>query len=188
MKKINLKLSGAIFLFMLISGTISAQWRSAELNVNFALPEIALIDIEPGINNDVHFTVNPAVEPGSAPVVSESKGTKLWINYSSSLSSTRNSRSIVAEISQGTVPSGVTISLTASGASGTGKGQRGQSTGKVQLSGQPKPIISNIGNCFTGNGVNNGHLLTFSIEIQDYSKVFAAQNSNFLVVYTITDN
>lgn len=179
---------GMLWSLLLLCVAANAQWQSNELTVNFSLPEIAVIDIEPGNNNDIHFTINPAQEPGGAPTVSESTKKNLWINYSSSLAGTKSSRSIVAEISQGTIPSGVTISLSASGPVGTGKGRRGQSAGEIKLSGRPQPIITNIGNCYTGNGINNGHLLSFSINIPDYSRIYATQNSSFLVLYTITDN
>jgi hypothetical protein len=36
--------------------------------------------------------------------------------------------------------------------------------------------------------VNNGHLLTFSLEVSDYSKIHAVDETAFTVLYTITDN
>ena len=78
--------------------------------------------------------------------------------------------------------------LEASAYSGTGKGQLGQPTEKINLTNQPLPIITGVGNCFTGDGVNNGHLLKFSIEVSDYSKLYAIDETVFTVLYTITDN
>ena len=127
------------------------------------------------------------MESGELPVLQQSSD-NLWINYSSSLASGQNSRSIVAEISQGALPEGITLYLKASNYSGTGGGNYGHSAGKVSLSSQPKPIITNIGNCFTGDGINNGHLLAFSIEISDYTKIVSVENSSIVVLYTITDN
>lgn len=182
--------TGGFYIFtvlMLISNFAFSQLYEAQLSVNFSLPEVALIDIEPSTNNEVNFNVNSGVYSGESPTV-EQTNVSLWINYSSSLSIGLNSRSIVAEISQGFLPQGISLYLEASDYSGTGGGKLGQSAGKVSLSGQPKPIINNIGNGFTGDGINNGHSLTFSLEITDYTKIVSVDNSNVLVLYTITDN
>ena len=187
MKKIKRNVLYIFPVLMLISNFAFAQIDEAQLDIYFSLPEVALIDIEPSTDNNVNFTVNPGIESGSSPSIQQSNS-DLWINYSSSLSSSQNSRSIVAEISQGFFPEGITLYLQASNYSGTGGGQHGVSAGKIALSNQPKPIITNIGSCFTGDGINNGHQISFSIEITDYTKVVSVQNSNILVLYTLTDN
>lgn len=172
---------------LLVSDFAFSQIDEAQLSVYFSLPEVALIDIEPSVNNDVHFTINSGIESGGSPSFQQSS-VDLWINYSSSLSSAQNSRSIVAEVSLGALPEGITLYLEASNYSGNGGGHHGHGAGKIALSTQPKPIITGIGNSFTGDGVNNGHSLTFSIEISNYSEVVSVKNSNLLVLYTITDN
>jgi hypothetical protein len=188
MKTVNFK-KIYLFSFLLMTSCFAfSQWEEAQLSIYFSLPEIALIDIEPSLDNDVHFTVNPGVESGGSPSIQKSGHNNIWINYSSSLSGPQNSRSIVAEVSQGIFPEGITLYLEASNYSGSGGGQHGQTTGRVAISNQPKPIITNIGNGFTGDGINNGHSITFSIEISDYTKVVSVEDSNFLVLYTITDN
>ncbi|NCA79923.1 MAG: hypothetical protein EOM76_07040 [Sphingobacteriia bacterium] len=176
-----------ILMLLLASNYLYAQINQAQLNVYFSLPEVALLDLEPNLNNDVLFSIESNGESGSSASVHHSS-TTIWINYSSSLSGSQSSRTITAEISQGFLPEGILLFLQASEYSGTGGGAFGHSSGKVALSSQPKPIITNIGNCFTGDGINNGHLLSFSVEISDYSKIVSVENSNLLVLYTITDN
>ena len=63
----------------------------------------------------------------------------------------------------------------------------GTSAGKVKISEEPRPIITGIGSCFTGDGVNMGHELTYSVEITDFNKVRSETDKVFTVVYTITD-
>ena len=167
---------------------VFSQWEEGQLNVNFSLPQIALVDIEPGFNNSIHFTLDPALESGNPAVVQLSSSNDLWINYSSSLANARSSRSIIAEVSQGNVPEGLVLYIEASDYSGTGKGQLGQTVGKVEISAHPTQIITNIGNCFTGDGINSGHFITFSMDISDYSRIVSADELNFIVLYTITDN
>lgn len=165
-----------------------SQAGTGQINVNLSLPEITLVDIEPGFANSINFTISPSSRGGESAIIQKTTNETLWINYTCALPDGPNSRSINAEISQGTLPQGVALFLEASPYSGTGDGNLGIADGKIELSSQPKPIISGIGNCYTGDGISNGHQLSFSIEISDYSQIYAVDNAYFLVLYTITDN
>lgn len=177
-----------LFLFVAIPHFAFPQWEESQLSVHFSVPEIALVDIEPGTNNSINFSILPAVESGNSSKAQESTNTSLWINYSSALSNPKNTRKIVAEISQGELPNGLLLFLQASSYGGIGEGKHGKSAGKIRLSTRPKSIINNIGSCYTGDGINNGHLLTFSLEINNYSRVYASEDTDFNILYTITDN
>ena len=188
MKTTRNKMIFLIAILLFIFNSAYSQWESGQINAHFSLPEITLVDIEPGVDNSINFTISTGTEGGDSPIVEENTNETLWINYSSALPDGLNSRSVNAEISQGNLPEGISIFLEASSYSGTGKGNFGTPDGRVELSGNPQPIISGIGNCYTGNGVNNGHRLTFSIEISDYSELYATGNAYYLVLYTISDN
>jgi len=179
---------GIKLLLILLPFSAFPQWERGEVPVQFSMPEVALIDIEPGVNNRVHFTLLTAAESGTAPELVETTNASLWINYSSALPANQYSRSIMAEIAQGSLPAGIRLFLEASDVTGNREGEMGQSTGKTELTGQPGPIITGIGNGFTGDGIQNGHQLIFSIEIDDYTNIGAAGESYFVVVYTLTDN
>lgn len=174
--------------FVFLTNNVFAQWEEGELNVSFSLPPVALVDIEPDANNSIHFTVLPAAESGASPQIKRTTDQTLWLNYSSALANPQNTRSIVAEITGGGLPEGISLNVEASRHEGMGSGQLGQSAGKVSLSSHPRAIITNVGNCFTGDGENNGHQLTFSIEVSDYSKITAASESSFTILYTLSDN
>lgn len=176
-----------VILLMFISNKAFPQWEEGRINVIFSVPEIALIDIESNSTGYIHFTVTSTGISGEIPRIAESTGEQLWINYSSAMSQPNRSRTIVAEILQ-PLPDGLSMFLEASAYQGTGKGRLGTTSGKINLSRQPQPIISGMGNCYTGDGINNGHSLAFSIEITDYEKIKARNESEFTVVYTITDN
>ncbi len=187
-----MKNNAVVFCFSMvlifISNVAFGQWQEGQLNLNLELPQVALVDIEPSINNSVHFSIAPDTESGNPSNVVLTSGSNIWINYSSSLTNAQNSRSIIAEVSQGSFPQGIALYIEASNYSGAGRGQTGQSAGKVEITNQPAHIINNIKNCVTGDGVNNGHLITFSMAISDYSKIVASGDLNFMVLYTITDN
>ena len=165
-----------------------SQWEEATLTTGFSLPPVALVDIEPGTDNSLSFTAIPASESGVAPEFQQSSSQALWLNYSSALPEFVNTRSIVAQISGGTLPEGVSLKMEALPFEGSGAGQVGQPLGEILLTNQPQSIISNVGNCFTGDGENNGHQLVFSIEVTDYSQFAATQEASFTILYTISDN
>jgi len=162
--------------------------EDGELSVSFSLPPVALIDIEPDIDNNIVFSVIAPSESGTEPQIQEISGESLWINYSSALSNPQTSRSIVAEISTGALPDGVVLNVEASEYDGAGDGQFGVSAGKISLNNQPQAIINNVGNCFTGDGTANGHMLTFSIEVADFSQIYSGEEYTCTILYTISDN
>uniref|UniRef100_UPI0032176F27 hypothetical protein n=1 Tax=uncultured Draconibacterium sp. TaxID=1573823 RepID=UPI0032176F27 len=165
-----------------------AQWNSdGELEVNFRIPPIALLDIEPGINNTISFSVSTAIESGESLKIENASNETLWLNYSSALENNWGSRIIIAQIVGESLPEGITLNVEASQYRGNGEGQLGQPTGKVALSKQPRTILNGVGNCFTGDGIGNGHSLTFSIEVEDYSKISSVGES-LTILYTISDN
>ncbi len=187
MKKIILKTTVLLSVFLLTGQLAFPQ--TAELDASFSLPEKALMDIEPEGSN-INFSIDLAsTEAGDSPEIQEAyTNDELWVNYSSSLPISGNARSVTAEIALGALPEGFSLFIQASAYTGTGGGQHGQTAGKVEISGQPNTIITGIGNCFTGDGTGNGHLLTFSLEITNFSEVSSLENSSVVVSYTITDN
>ena len=164
-----------------------SQSDSYEKTVSFSIPPIALLDVEPEINNSVIFSVSPSTESGSSPQIQQIAGEALWINYSSALEGQQISRSVVAQISSGMISGGFVLKVEASEYQGSGSGQLGNSTGEISLTDQPQAVITDVGNCFTGNGQNNGHLLNYSIEVSDFSE-FSADEFYFTILYTISDN
>jgi len=70
---------------------------------------------------------------------------------------------------------------------GIGKGMLGSPAGVMTLSTLPQTIISNIRGAFTGNGINNGYLLTYYLEIYDYKLLDFNQSATLSVTLTLTD-
>jgi hypothetical protein len=186
---IKLLLKHGYWLFFILNPLfVSGQFNNAQISVNFSLPEVALVDIEPDSDNSIHFKIMTGTEAGTSPMAVKTSEDELWLNYSSALPSSSNSRVITAEVSQGSIPSGIKLFLEASGYSSHGDGQQGQAAGKIELTNQPRPVISGIGNCYTGNGIRSGHQLYFSIEITDYSELETSGEHNFVILYTLTEN
>lgn len=176
-----------LLLFLIMCTHVLFAQDPASTDVNFTIPEVALIDIEPGVNNTIYFEVDPSPESGAAPTIINDTNETLWLNYTSSQNGT-SGRKISAVISSGSVPAGVSVYVMAGVYTGIGKGQKiGVRTGKKKLTKNPRTIIKNIRNCYTGDGIGNGHLLSFTMKITKQTKIKSIADANFVVTYTITD-
>lgn len=181
----------AVWPLLMGPAEISGQSSSSRQLLNFTvqIPEIALIDIEPGGAANINLTLSSPTEAGREMNTSVASDNSLWLNYSSSLAAGRTTtRKVNVQISGGEVPAGASIRLSASRYLGSGKGTFGQPSGTITLTNSPQTLISGIGGCFTGDGINNGHQLNFSLVVSDYSLLDLAQSSTLRLTYTITDN
>lgn len=168
-------------LFSSISLTFYTGSFAQTYNVNFTLPQVALMDIEQ--NSSINLDLTKPTEAGNR-LANPANNTTKWLNYTSAVAS-GGTRSITASINQ-LIP-GVDVKLQAAAASGSGAGTLGTPSSQVTLSTVPTTIISGIGGAYTGNGIGNGHQLTFSVSSNTYTNLNAFNNT-VTVTYTITDN
>ncbi len=183
------RLKFAISLAFLVAGVLPvfSQNESSNINLRFSIPEIAVMDVEPDFNN-IEFSVIASADPGGQPEIEQVSGESVWINYSSAIRNKGNKRAINAQLTNNTLPEGISFYIQASAASPFGSANQGISAGKVQISSEPRPIITGIGSCFTGDGMNMGHELRYVLEITDFNKIESKPDQVFTVLYTITDN
>lgn len=172
-------------LVVLIKPVFAQFPNEKKLTVNFSFKPIALIDIEPGTNNCVQFEVVADTESGGEFVIKNVSTEKLWLNYTSVISVEQ--RDIKARIESGDLPDGVILMLSASSYQGGGAGKMGQPVGQISLSAQDKVIISGVGDCYTGDGIYNGHALDFELVLEDISKLAALNESILTILYTISE-
>lgn len=177
-----------LLLALLLCQHASAQLDEETVHIGFSLPEVALMDVEYIGNGMIEFELLPASETGGSPVVRQLTSQEFWINYSSALGKFSPDRSIVAQISGGTLPEGLELYIQATDYSGNGDGKTGASVGKVKIGSDPRPIITGIGSAYTGNGIGNGHRLNFEVDISQMEKVSASGAHDFTILYTLTDN
>jgi hypothetical protein len=172
---------------MIFIGRESIAQGSANLVFNITTPRLALIDVEPSANNNINLEIAPSAEAG------ESTGTvptnnSLWINYTCSKATSEPLKKINVQVN-GMIPSGISLKLLAAQVVGAGKGQRGTVSGSsLILSTVPQTLITGIGGSYTGDGVGNGHQLTFSVDIADFNILNVVQNTTIQVIYTLADN
>lgn len=170
-----------VLMFLGTTGITLAQTTGSK-SITLNLQEIALLDIEPDIST-LNFNFTAPSEAGS-PLTAPATNTTRWLNYTSAVE-LGDTRIITAQI-DGTIP-GVSIKLQAAAAQGGG-GTLGITAGQVTLStASAVNIITGIGGAYTGNGINNGHRLTISLEINDYTELVQTNNEVITITYTITN-
>ncbi len=118
------------------------------------------------------------------------KTLRFWINYSSIVGNkTHRNREVTAFV-EGNLPKGLKLKLNVSSDAGQGAGKMGIPLNNILLSNQAQPILKNIGSCFTGNGPQNGHLVSYSIDLKEndsYSLLEFDNETMVTVVYTLTE-
>ncbi len=180
----------ALFLFNGFPLFVFSQSKSESHSVSLEIPEVALLSLVSENQNRMAITSVSPLEAGNFVSSLKLEQGKIWINYSSIISNKNHRRKIVAKI-EGETPAGVRIFVEASESVGEGKGKLGISSGWMPLSNQPAEIISNIGSCYTGKGVNNGHFLTYRLEYDNSSDNYtelADSETSINIIYTLTDS
>jgi len=162
---------------------------SVSHTVEIEIPEVALLDIEGG---NITLKGTAPTEAGNKVEFNQTNNA-LWINYSSIIRN-KGSRKVTVAITDGEVPEGLELSVQAAAYSGNGEGTTGSVKDKaIKLKGRKaKTIITAIGSAYTGNGVNNGHNLTYKIaqsnKKDSYSKLRSDQSQTLTITYTLIDN
>jgi hypothetical protein len=152
------------------------------------IPELALLSLKSTSSGLVTLSPNAPNEAGASMNFSQARSSDIWVNYSSiSKNGGISSRHLDAVV-YGILPQGLHLKLLASADAGFGKGNIGSPTGVITLSDKEQPIISGIGSCFTGAGINKGHQLTYFLEFNDENlySVLEQTSINLTVTFTLS--
>uniref|UniRef100_UPI00321696A7 hypothetical protein n=1 Tax=uncultured Draconibacterium sp. TaxID=1573823 RepID=UPI00321696A7 len=187
-----MKLKATIFTLLLL-GLISlksySQNSTVSHKISVDIPEVALLGLVAETQTEITLNAVAPDEAGNAVDFTSRSNQRIWINYSSIHSEVAQKRKVIAVV-QGEIPKGVILKVEASEYSGIGKGKFGKSAGAVTLSNQPTDVIVDIGSCYTGKGVNNGHYLTYNLQQNasgaNYAQLSQSQTA-VNVLYTLTD-
>ena len=157
------------------------------VTINTIIPEVALIDIE-SVNQSVLLNLQPNNNSGEQLNTSLVQDNSTWINYTCSLAQNSPSKKISVQIISGEIPKGIEILLLAGNYQGSEIGNHGISNGTVILNNFPQSLISNIGASLTGEGLNNGHQLNYSLRIIDYGLLDFEDSTSITISFTLTDD
>lgn len=163
----------------------SFSQSQGSVNATFNLSQVAMLDLEPN-NSTVTLNLSSAIEAGEKAAVVMTNNEK-WINFSSAVTSTAAPRSISVKIEDGQVPSGIYLKLSTSSYMGIGQGLLGLPAGILTLNSTPQTIVSGIRGAYTGDGINNGYKLIYSLEIYDYTLLDFNQSATLSITLTLSD-
>jgi hypothetical protein len=161
-------------------------------NVIIQLPEVALLDLEAAAGTSITLAPKAPNEAGQALDFSGETNSDIWINYSSIVGSKKEpSRDIMVQITAGSVPEGLQLTVAAGEDAGMGDGKMGKPLAPVVLSKISQKIITGVGSSYTGNGVAKGHQLTYSLALDEkkgsYEKLDFDNSNTLAITYTLTD-
>ena len=160
--------------------------------LSIEIPQVALLDIESTNSKDISLNATAPTEAGEKVEISQ-KNSDLWLNYSSIVGN-KNSRSVSVQITDGDVPKGINLTVTAEQYEGKGEGTMGEASKKSIVLNDKKAetIIKGIGSAYTGNGAKSGHNLIYKIAQSDdtdaYQNLNFEQSTTLTITYTLTDN
>ncbi len=177
-----------IILFFSFSTIVISQTNNTvDMSINLNIPAIALIDFVVDGNQIITYSYSYSSPNQKVQVITPTTGDKTWLNYSSIVQSGYTNY-ITAHISSGNLPADVSLIILIGDDVGTGKGLKGTSTNQIILSIFPQTIITNIGSCFTGRGINKGNQLIYVWENpESYNYSVNYENGNTIAVtYTIS--
>ncbi|WP_167617623.1 hypothetical protein [Maribellus sediminis] len=179
---------GLFFILLVLAGTCYADEHEANHKAKVNIPNVALLSLQFEENSSLDLTGSAAAIAGDQINLNTDQKSGVWINYSS-VSEKNQKRKVTASVS-GTIPQGITLKVKAEKSVGNGKGELGQSKGFVKLSETPADIISGIGSCYTGTGIQNGHLLSYEVDVDEavFYRNSEQQPALVSVVYTLTDD
>ncbi|WP_396192981.1 hypothetical protein [Flavobacterium sp.] len=189
-----------ILLFLAVSPTsysqgipppLGADTNIDEHNALITIPEVALLDLEATNGTTVSLNPSAPTEAGLAlsfPVTNSS----IWLNYSSIIGSTTEpSRNVSVQITSGTVPAGTSLKIAVAADSGNGDGLMGTPSTPIALSNAAQNVITGIGSSYTGNGVNKGHNLQYTLDLLPSAGAYGLLDFDFnetlVITYTLTD-
>lgn len=160
--------------------------NKAQTPIQLTIPPSASISLS---GSNLRLSINK--NNGTVQTINPSDFATVWINYSSVVEF-GSSNIIRASIVSNEVPAELVIKLKIGPDVGSGFGKAGTPMNTITLSTYPQPIISNIGTCYTGQGPNKGHSLTYSWELRpEYGTDFLTEEDikdlEIGVIYTISN-
>ncbi|HFA52185.1 MAG TPA: hypothetical protein ENJ95_24470 [Bacteroidetes bacterium] len=176
-----------ILLFLMTAHFAAAQVATDDHDCTLTIPEIALLDIEPNISTFT-LSLDAPTEAGEPVTTSaSSSNNSKWLNYSSAIAFGAAARSVSVQVTNGMVPGGLNLMISASPNSGSGAGSLGIPVGPVNVSNAAASLITGIGGAYTGDGSGNGHRLTYSLQITDHGQLDFDESVLLEITFTITD-
>lgn len=180
-------ISFMLILLLFSAGAVAQNSVKHDLNVD--IREVALLALRYDGDGTIDFASATPNSAGQAINLASENESEIWVNYSSIVELNKK-RKVTATV-LGEIPEGIELKVKASEYQGSGKGILGRPADYVSLSNGSVDVISNIGSCYTGQGIQNGHMLTYTVELKkDHSAydLLKQKKASLQIIYTLTDD
>ncbi|SHJ84431.1 hypothetical protein SAMN04487911_1449 [Arenibacter nanhaiticus] len=149
-----------------------------------SLQPIALIDVEPDMDNTVNFGIPEGGMEAGLPVsfnsvFEEATNNRLWLNFTYRAINNSNA-SIIVRTNQ-PVPKHIKIDVEIINTSDTGDFPKNPRRNKFKIDEKSQTIVWDFGNGYTGDGVNNGYQLEYTL----HNKKGKSLPQDFRIIYEI---
>lgn len=174
-----------LFLLLFCSFQLLGQSsNSVDVTLKVSIPEVALVDIQGTTQLTNVNSPNNGQTVSVEQVITPSIDNNTWLNYSSIVPEGVSNYISVSIISN--LPSSISIHLSIGDDVNEGNGATGIPSAEITLTDLPKNIITGIGSCYTGRGMNKGHQLFFSLVDENPDIAQGGDHDyNISVTYTI---
>ncbi|MEA1878530.1 MAG: hypothetical protein U9N86_16945 [Bacteroidota bacterium] len=157
--------------------------NSVDIPITISIPEVALVDFQ-GTSRLITVNSPDDGQRSVEQIITQSTDDNTWLNYSS-IVPPGVSNYISVYISDGNLPPATFINLNIGDDVSAGRGATGSPSGEIILSRYPQNIITGIGSCYTGRGINKGHQLFFSV-VGENADLVKPGNNNYRISVTYT--
>ena len=179
MRKLSIVLLTAVLLLWLAGmETAFSASDTASHSVTMIVNEIALI----GLNNTAPITLEMGTSTSTGEAPRDVTDNGKLLQYTS-LVPDGATRSIIAAWGASDVaPAGTSLKLQSTSV----PADCGTAASQITISGTAQSIITNIGSCATGVGVN-GAELTYTLSVDDFTQLTASDSKTVTITYTLID-
>lgn len=177
------KLYFSLLLLCSVIAPVFGQTNAASTTLSLGISEVSLLKASTGV---ISLQLNQRNAGESIEASKSDSSARLLI--SSVITSA--TRTLSAQISSGTVPTGTVLKLAAQQPNANLVGVSGTIQPAVILDATNKTIVSGISTCYSGTGASDGYPLKFTFALDSnpatYANLRAATNSSITVKLTLT--
>ncbi|KUO68321.1 MAG: hypothetical protein APF83_10355 [Lutibacter sp. BRH_c52] len=197
-KQTLMKLTKLFFAALIVfsaNAAIAQDTKVATHLLNINIPEVALLDLEVAASGSTTISLNgTAPTEAGLPMTFGTAATNSSINMNySSIVKGASLRNISVKLSS-LVPTGLKLTVLASGPATGGAGTLGTASGELTLTNVGQSIVTGIGSTYTGDGVSKGRNLTYKLdyatgESTDYAalRFDLVDAAPITITYTLSD-
>ena len=184
------KLIFTLVLCVGMSGMLLAQ--SDNQTITLQIPKVAMLKLVSSAPLNFTLTFGQPTSAGNKLSPVSVPAIKTYLVYSSIVNSSGTGGYRTISVKTDVQPlDGTNLTVYAEAPASSGGGKKGVQQGLIPLSTASDILIDQIGSCYTGELVNNGHALNYGVSIPNGSAAYSTLVSGsrqYVVTYTLSEN